>query len=44
MECRLDGKVAVICGAGSGIGRETALVPARAGATVVPADLGVEPF
>jgi 3-oxoacyl-[acyl-carrier protein] reductase len=37
MERRLDGKVAVICGAGSGIGRETALVLARAGATIVAA-------
>ncbi len=34
---RLDDKVAVVCGAGSGIGRETALVLARAGATVVAA-------
>jgi 3-oxoacyl-[acyl-carrier protein] reductase len=35
----LDGKVAVVTGAGSGIGRETAIVLARAGAEVVLADV-----
>lgn len=38
----LDGKVAVVTGAGSGIGRETALLLASAGAAVVAADLNEE--
>lgn len=37
---RLGGKVAVITGAGSGIGREAALLFAREGARVVVSDLG----
>ena len=37
----LEGKVAVVAGGGSGIGRETALALAREGSRVVIADLGV---
>lgn len=39
---RLDGKVAVITGAASGIGRATALCLARAGAAIVVADLNTQ--
>ena len=39
---RLDDKVALITGAGSGIGRESALLFAREGARVVVADLNEE--
>src|SRR3546814_16734256 len=40
---RFDGRVAVITGAGRGIGRETALLMAREGAKVVVNDLGGGP-
>jgi NAD(P)-dependent dehydrogenase (short-subunit alcohol dehydrogenase family) len=39
---RLDGKVAVITGAGSGIGREAALLFSQEGASVCVADVGSE--
>ena len=39
---RLDGKVAVITGAGSGIGRGSAVVLARAGASVVVNDVSAD--
>src|SRR3546814_18727444 len=40
---RFDGRVAVITGAGRGIGRETALLMAREGAKVVVNDIGGGP-
>ena len=42
MSNRLDGKMAVVTGAASGIGAETARVFAREGATVVIADVNAE--
>ena len=39
---RLDGKVAIVTGAGSGIGEATARLMAREGAMVVVADLNRE--
>ena len=39
---RLDGKIALVTGAGSGIGRDIALLYARQGATVVVADIQPE--
>ncbi|MFQ5380671.1 MAG: SDR family NAD(P)-dependent oxidoreductase, partial [Dehalococcoidia bacterium] len=38
---KLDGKTAIITGAGRGIGREVALLFAKEGAKVIVNDLGV---
>ena len=40
---RLEGKVCIITGAGSGIGRASAAMFAREGATVIVADIRAEP-
>ncbi len=42
MACRLDGKVAVVTGAATGLGRAYALALAHAGAAVVVNDVGAE--
>lgn len=39
---RLDGKIALVTGAGSGIGREIALLYARQGARVIVADINID--
>lgn len=41
---RLDGKIALVTGAGSGIGRETALLLAQEGATIVLTGRRVQPL
>jgi NAD(P)-dependent dehydrogenase (short-subunit alcohol dehydrogenase family) len=41
MPAYVEGKVALVTGGGSGIGRVTALASAREGARVVVADIGV---
>ena len=41
--CKLDGKVAIVTGAGRGIGQETALALAEGGARVVVGDIDADP-
>ena len=42
MSALLEGKIALVTGAGLGIGRACALVMAREGATVVVSDVNIE--
>ena len=42
-DCKLDGKVAIVTGAGRGIGQDTALALAQGGARVVVGDIDQDP-
>lgn len=42
-DCKLDGRVAVVTGAGRGIGQQTAVALAEGGARVVVADIDLDP-